>query len=143
MQTSNSDEQRSPGQRPADFPALVALRLTAGDLDALASQGFVCAEQRGGRTYYKLRFRQNGQQVVRYIGDAERAAVVKQELSTLQAASKAARDLKMQAKLANQMLRESKRILEPVLRANGFVFHGLAIRRPRQRKSETNTNATP
>jgi hypothetical protein len=32
------------------------------------------------------------------------------------------------------MLREAKQKLEPVLLADGLVFHGLAIRRPRRRR---------
>ncbi len=60
----------------AEFPALADLGLDASDLSHLSSQGFVSPEQRGNQTYYKLRFRRAGKQVVRYIGTADRASVV-------------------------------------------------------------------
>jgi hypothetical protein len=46
-----------------DTPGLAGLRLSPGDLRALARQGFVTAERRGGRgPYYKLRWRRGGRQ---------------------------------------------------------------------------------
>lgn len=131
MQSTDSDDHRIEHQQLTEFPALAALRLTADDLQKLAGQGCVCAEKRGERTYYKLRFRRCGKQVVRYIGGAERATIVKQELAMLQAESKIMRELKARMKIANKALRVAKRMMEPVLQAHGFVFHGLAIRRPR------------
>ncbi|MCH5377626.1 MAG: hypothetical protein JJ992_27020 [Planctomycetes bacterium] len=79
-------------------------------------------ERRGRRTYHKLRFRTGGQQVVRYIGNAERAALVKADLQRLQAETKAVRELKTRMKLAKQMLTQAKRTLEPVLEAHGLAF---------------------
>lgn len=114
--------------------------MTAADFEELANQGFVSKERRGSRTYFKLRFRCAGRQAVRYIGNADRAETVKAELELLQAESKLNRELKAKVKIANEMLREAKRLMEPVLTENGFVFHGLAIRRPRQRQHNTSTN---
>ena len=123
----------SQDNRIAEFPALAALRLTAGDLEALAVQGFVGEERRGNRTYYKLRFRRAGKQVVRYVGGADRAAIVKEELAHAPGRNKGhATTQSQESKIANKMIREAKQTMEPVLKANGFVFHGLAIRRPRR-----------
>lgn len=111
------------------------------DFAELTRQGFVCGERRGNRTYYKLRFRRGGRQTVRYLGGTDCAAIVKQELAHLQADSRALRDLKARTKSANKTLRDTKRELEPVLQAHGFVFHGMAIRRPRGRKHEMTTTS--
>ena len=48
--------------------ALISLRLTAVDLQVLRWQGFVSAELRGNCRIFKLRFRRDGRQVVRYLG---------------------------------------------------------------------------
>ena len=141
MQSTKNYDYCIEGNRLAEFPALASLRLTADELEELANQGFVSEERRGHRTYYKLRFRCGGKQVVRYIGSADRAAIVNEELSILQTESKIMGDLKATVRLANRMLREAKRTMEPVLNANGFVFHGLAIRRPRRRQNAITTNA--
>ena len=111
----------------------------------MARQGFVTEEKRGDRRYYKLRFRSGGKQIVRYVGDAERAAAVAQELSTVQSELKSMRELKAITKIANRALRESKMVLEPLLKASGLVFHGFAIRRPRQRSSDVSkkSNSDP
>ena len=103
----------------------------------------MCPERRADREFHKLRFRRGGKQVVRYIGNEERAAIVKQELSILQAESRALRELKRKMKTASRVLRESKRIMAPVLEAHGFVFHGLAIRRPRRRQNAMTDNSHP
>jgi hypothetical protein len=117
--------------RCSNYPALVAVRLSASDLNELARQGFVCAERRNNKSYFKLRFRQNGKQVVRYIGDAERACQVLEELDALQAEAKSLRRLRAMVKYAKAKLREVKLEVIPILEANGLVFHGLSIRRPR------------
>jgi DNA-binding transcriptional ArsR family regulator len=132
MQSTKNSNHRIQDHRIAEFPTIAALRLTEHDLEELAEQGFVCEERRGNRTYYKLRFRRSGQQVVRYIGGEDRAVLVKQELSVIQLDSSILRELNAKTKIARKSLREAKRAMEPVLKANGFVFHGLAIRRPRR-----------
>ena len=140
-QSTRSDEDPTQDQRLAEFPALAALRLTAGDLDRLSDQGFVCAERRGDRTYFKLRFRRGTKQVVRYIGGPDRAAIVKQELAVLQAETKVMRELNARVEIAKRTLREAKRTMEPVLQAHGFVFHGMAIRRRREDSIATNSSS--
>jgi len=128
----------------AEFPLLASLRISADDLRELARQGFVCEEKRGNREYYKLRFRSGGRQVVRYLGNAERAASVEHELSKLQNEAREMRALKAKVKIANKMLREAKIALKPVLAAHGLVFHGFAIRQPRTRRHDVSvsTNKT-
>ncbi len=102
----------------------------------------MCEERRGDRRYFKLRFRRNGKQVVRYVGNADRAAAVESELSDLQYEATVMRELKARAKIARSMLREAKMLIEPTLEANGFTFHGLAIRQPRKRSADTSTSTT-
>ncbi|WP_437191593.1 hypothetical protein [Planctomicrobium sp. SH527] len=71
--------------------------------------------------------------MVRYIGGADRAGMVTEELARLQAESKLMHELRTGVKIANRMIREAKRAIEPVLKESGFVFHGLAVRKPRVR----------
>lgn len=141
MQPTQDNHHRIQDNRLAEFPALASLRLEAGDLEELAVQGFVGQEKRGDRTYYKLRFRRGGKQVVRYVGGADRAAIVSKEIAILQADTKLMRELKAKVRIANQLIRETKQSMEPLLEANGLVFHGLAIRRPRRRQSGIVTNS--
>lgn len=142
MQPTSSDDHRIADQRRSNYPALDTLRLTDEDLETLADQGFVCAERRGDRTYYKLRFRRGRRQVVRYLGGPVRAAAVQQELAVLQAEKHAMQELTARVKFANKLLRDAKRTLAPVLLAHGFVFHGLAIRRPRRPQGiDTNSSS--
>jgi len=132
MLTSTQGNTSRTDSHLADFPALAQLRITAADLLGLASQGTVCQEIRHEATYFKLRFRRGRRQIVRYIGDAERASAVRIELERLQSETKCMRNLKRLAKIASRLLRESKQQLKPILEAHGLAFHGLAIRRPRQ-----------
>ncbi len=142
MQSTTSSNPSIKDHRLADFPALASLRITDNDLEELSTQGFVCEERRGDRRYFKLRFRRNGKQVVRYVGNADRAAAVESELSELQYEATVMRDLKARAKIARRMLREAKMLIEPTLEANGFAFHGLAIRQPRKRSADVSTSNT-
>ena len=118
--------------RFADFPALARLGLSEGDLDELEQQGFLAPEHRGERTYYKLRFRRGGRQVVRYVGGTEKAGLVAQELNTLQAARRVQRELAELGVAARLILRDAKTKLEPLLLDRGFKYHGQAVRRPRR-----------
>jgi hypothetical protein len=111
---------------------LCRLRLTAEDLAALKRQGAVQVEQRGGKSIGKLRFRRGGKQVVRYIGGAEVARQVQEELIKWQAGCRKSRALLHLTKAARAALRESKVILAPHLAQIGYQFHGLAIRRRRK-----------
>ena len=101
-------------------------------MHALAQQGFVNQERRGKRTYFKLRFRRAGRQIVRYLGDEMRAAAVATELAAHQSDTRILQQLRLLTKAANRLLRDGKKRLQPILAANGLAFHGLAIRHPRQ-----------
>ncbi len=82
--------------------------------------------------YYKLRFRREARQVVRYVGDCERAAAVARELSVLQHEVQVMRNLRQAVKAANKRLKEAKMQIRPLLEDHGFAFHGLSIRRSRE-----------
>jgi hypothetical protein len=117
---------------PIQFPALAALPLTDEDRAALERQGFVQAEHRGERTVYKLRYRVHRRQVVRCLSNTAAAAAVEEELARLQASRQCELQLSRGCKRANRLIRESKRVLSPVVEAAGMKFHGLRLRRPRK-----------
>jgi hypothetical protein len=119
----------------AHYPHLARLRISAEDLQVLAIQGHVSREVRGSTEIYKLRFRTGSRQNVRYVGNADRAALIRSELTTLQADRRVDRDLVRLAKTARQMLRSAKQTLRPVAEANGLTFHGYALRSPRNARS--------
>jgi len=54
-----------------------------------ATKVFLALERRQHLAYYKLRFRRTGRQIVRYVGGTEAAALVADELKTLQNCSPA------------------------------------------------------
>jgi hypothetical protein len=112
---------------------LAALGLTEEDLRVLSRQGFVSCENRPGKPpLFKLRFRREGQQVVRCIGfDARRAEELREELAAIQGPRKGERRLSALTRQARRMLRTAKSETEPALNEAGFRFHGLAIRRQR------------
>src|SRR4051812_22927584 len=111
--------------------ALVALRLSPEDVRALARQGFVAAHVRGGRTYFKLRWRLDGRQRVRGLGiDPRRAEAVRAALAARRHARAAARELDHLLARARRHLRNAKRLLAPIMAAAGFHYHGFTRRRP-------------
>ena len=129
----------------AEFPLLASLRISADDLRELARQGFVCEEKRGNREYYKLRFRSGGRQVVRYLGNANRAA--SSGTRTFQASERSEGNARAEGKGKDgkQSVETSQDLLcKPVLATHGLVFHGLAIRQPRTRRHDVSvsTNKT-
>ena len=124
------------GHTATETPCLAALRLTGDDLTALRRQGFVTAERRGKRIYFKLRFRRDRQQVVRYIGsDPDKAEAVQRELDHLQEDRKKELELSRLTEKAKKMLRKSKWVLAPLLAEEGFAFHGRQIRRRRLQRN--------
>jgi hypothetical protein len=131
MTSSESSNERSALLRAADFPALTKLRLHDADFAALARQGFVAVERRGEQTYFKLRFRRDGRQRVRYIGGPDQARAVEAELAVLQTDLRMRRRLAILCQLASQSMRNAKQNLEPLLEARGLHFHGRAIRQRR------------
>ena len=135
---SGIEHQRDPGvgHTATETPCLTALRLTDDDLATLRRQGFVTAEWRGNRTYFKLRYRRGRQQIVRYIGsDPDKAAAVQRELDHLQEERKTELELSRLTEKVKKMLRESKQVLAPLLAEESFAFHGHQIRRHRLRRT--------
>jgi hypothetical protein len=118
--------------RIQDYPALAGLQLSNVDLQRLTQQGFVSRETRRGNACFKLRFRRDGNQHVKYLS-AGQAAAVRAELAELQGATRFKQNLAAATRAARQVLCQSKRNLQPVLATRGWAFHGLAIRRPRRR----------
>ena len=112
-----------------EFPALHKLRLGLEQLEALKTQGFVAREQRGEKCFYKLRFRLHQKQIVRYLGgSAELAAQVASELQELQSAKRSLAELKRGAREVRTVLRQSKKVLAPILLPLGFHFYGRELR---------------
>jgi hypothetical protein len=111
------------------------LGLSASDQAALARQGFISREIRGSRSaIYKLRFRVDGRQRVRYLGtDASGIRRVQEALHELQEDRRLERALSRRHRDVAQLLRENKRRLAAPVAVAGFRFHGRAIRRPRPR----------
>ncbi len=121
-------------RREAAQRCLAELGLTAVDQAALARQGSISREVRGRRmAVYKLRFRVDGRQRVRYLGtEAGGVRRVEEALRVLQDDRRLELALgRLHHELA-QLLRDSKRRLAAPLAAAGFRFHGRAIRRPRR-----------
>jgi integrase len=118
----------------ARFGQLSRLRLSDLDFEALKAQGFVATERRSERIIFKLKFRLNGTQHVRYIRGAEQAAAVEAELKLLQRDVRLRRRLSELSRVAAQTIRSAKARLAPFLGAKGLYFHGRAVRRRRQSK---------
>jgi hypothetical protein len=114
-----------------DFPASAKLGLNEDELNEIAFQGFVCQEKRRDRVYHKLRFRIGGKQRVRYIGDAEAARKVGEELSVLQEHLRHFRHVAALRRVVREQLQASKQALEPYLKARGLYYHGQSIRKRR------------
>ena len=110
---------------------LESLALSDEHLGALARQGFVSHEHRGQRgPFFKLRFRFEGKQIVRYLGtDAENAERVRSELLALQQGHHLGRQVERHIIEAGAALRAAKRGVQRELGDTGFHFHGLAIRK--------------
>jgi len=114
---------------------LAGLGLSAEDVRTLAWQGFLAADfrQRGDRRlgpYYKLRWRRDGQQQVRYLGrDRARAEQVRAALADLQRPLRLARQLSRQMKEARRGLHKVKQMLASHLAGSGLYYHGYVVRR--------------
>lgn len=124
-----------PVRNLSQWPHLAALRLDDGDYDLLRRQGFVATESRGQKSYFKLRFRRDGRQVVRYIGDHYQANAVAQELSQLQRGRQLQQELRKFQQDFDRLMREAKCAIAPFIEAEGFKFHGRAIRYSRKQKN--------
>ena len=109
-----------------------ALGLGTEETAALKLQGFVVGEPRGDRIIYKLRFRFQGRQRVRYLGtDSKKAARVEQFVESLQRGRCIKKQLRDLDREVTERFNAMKRRLGPFLNQAGLTFHGLAIRRPR------------
>ena len=105
------------------------------EFDALRIQGHVSREHRGNREVFKLRFRIEGNQFVRYVASSpERALEVARELAALQHGRQIDLALYRKTKLSAQVLRESKKKLKPLLAEQGLHFYGYELRRRRTRR---------
>jgi hypothetical protein len=89
------------------------------------------AEGSGQRNrYYKLRFRMDSKQHVRYVGNnPEFVDQVQRELTRLQSRTRSHRQLHALIQEANKCLRRTKEQLRPLLPLAGRCFHGREIRR--------------
>ena len=92
----------------AEFPLLNQLPLSDEELSALSRQGFVHRERRGAKTVFRLRFRVDGRQRVRYVRPRD-AEALEAELALLQREVRARRRLTGVAALARQLLRDRSR----------------------------------
>jgi hypothetical protein len=123
----------SASRRAAAQRCLAEVGLSAADQAALTRRGFVSREIRGrGTAVYKLRFRRDGRQHVRYLGaDAGGVRRVQEALRELQEDRRIELAASRLHHEAAKLLRESKRLLEEPLAAVGLRFHGRSLRRPR------------
>ncbi len=112
---------------------LAQLRISRSQLETLKTQGFVHEERRAnGTSCFKLRFRFEGKQVVRYLGtDALRAEAVRNALARHQLVHRKLQRLRRDTQLANRMAREAKRNLLPHVEELGYKFHGFDLRAQR------------
>src|SRR5256885_3352521 len=113
-----TDKLSTPGSGFGSNP-LADLGLSTAEYQALTEQGFVAAERRqhNGRVcgpYYKLRWRLNGRQKVRYLGrDHGHAERVRAALADLQRPAHLLRQVVRWLHQAREQLREIKAILQP------------------------------
>lgn len=132
MQERGRENNDFCGDTVNQYSHLAALGLDGDDLRSLARQGFVSCDRRGERRYYKLRFRRNGRQIVRYLGSEQDASIVQGELDRLQVRLRLERELRVKARMSIQAIRVAKDSLAPLLGEMGYEFHGHAIRRFRK-----------
>jgi hypothetical protein len=113
--------------------AALAHRLGPEDRDSLARQGWISEQVRssGARTF-KLRWRVEGRQRVRYLGsDPAFAAHVRAILIDMQCARRTERQFAELLGQARRQLAHVKRQLAPELAARGYAYHGYTARRTR------------
>jgi hypothetical protein len=112
------------------FPALSALWLTTQELQQLSRQGGIRQERRGEKTIWKLRYRCDGRQHVKYI-PIQQLDVVRAELSALQSLTRLRRALKQCTQRAKLYLKKTKAEVEALTENSDYYFHGFEIRRSR------------
>ena len=116
---------------------LTRLGLNEDDVEALALQGFVAAEDRqyrGARLgpYFKLRWRMHGRQRTKYLGrDAQLAEVVANAIADLQRENLLAREVARMMTAARKSLQETKKQMAKVMANRGRYYHGYTCRKRR------------
>lgn len=127
---------------PARYPALATL-VSCQELEAMTRQGTVVAERfEAHKCRFKLRFRFQGRQKVRYIGiDSAFAERVRSELASLQHAHRSCRAFRNAARRARVRCRETKKELEPILAGTEFYFYGWEVRRSRNIRKSVETHS--
>lgn len=124
--------------------ALESLGLEEEAMEALQHQGFVAEEfrDRAGRRwgpYYKLRWRQDGRQRVRYLGnDTRRVHEIRVALQHWQQVTRLTREVEELFRQSRKALKSLKDALSPQVSAAGKRWHGYQTRRPCKSSSEAN-----
>lgn len=128
-----SEQSKPVRRRNGPDQSLAGLGLSFEHLQSLARQGSVCEERRGSLSYYKLRFRHRGQQLVRYLGrDPAVAERIRKEVTSLQEPRQATLELSRLRRQVRQALRDAKMQLTPVMAQRGLKYHGYSLRASRQ-----------
>jgi len=132
-------------RNPPDPWAALAARLGPAAMAALATQGFVSAELRpSGGVTYKLRWREGGRQIVRYLGsDPGMAGCVRAGLAALQAPRHHQRELARLLAEAAAGLARARDGLADAVGDYGFQFHGYTLRRARSAEPDQVIGMTP
>ena len=123
---------------------LAELGLTDEDVLSLVNQGFLTAEYRvhgAARLgpYFKLRWRSNGRQRVKYLGrDVDRAEAISDAISSLREGKRRQDQLAALVADARKSLRRAKQAMNAAMANQGRYFHGFA-----GRKRETGSAAKP
>ena len=132
----------------SDSDVLNGLGLDRHELDALMKQGFVSSEYRHRNEkkfgpYYKLRWRFNGRQRVKYLGrDFARAALVHSALIRCRSLRRSRLDIGHRLRDALQTLRDARKQLELLLAERGVVLHGYTHRhRAGAKRSQTQSDS--
>ena len=124
---------------------LTGLGLGLKELESLRDQGFVAPEfrVRAGRRwgpYYKLRWRQNGRQRVRYLGTDESAVgEIRKALKTWQQPVRLEKEVNSLFRQTRKALKSLKDALTPQICDDGKKWHGYESRRPRKPNLESET----
>lgn len=134
------NDSSAPG-RDTSESILARLALTPTELAAVKQQGFISREQRSPENIvFKLRFRLNGRQRVKYVGDAAAAEALRQELRKLQHPHVLLKNLRAVSRAARKICRQEKLRLVPLVEQLGLKFHGRAVRRPRRTSDREETH---
>ncbi len=132
MERENTTNQSAVSEAES-VDLLKRLGLTEGEIAELRQQGFMAHERRRGQSdVFKLRFRINGRQQVRYVGTSPiEAKRVELAVKTLQRAKRAQCEMRKLQQESRVGLKAAKSLLSPVLKAAGYQFHGLSVRHSR------------